>query len=81
MIPIRRVFIQWASNMENRIDFVTIAAAVCIAGYVAITLWYVALYDFGLTREAVRSGATVAAILIGAAVAIDFFGKKSGKAE
>jgi hypothetical protein len=40
-----------------------------------------ALYDFGLSREAVRSGATVAAILIGAAVAIDFFGKKSGKAE
>jgi hypothetical protein len=37
----------------------------------------VALYDFGLSREAVRSGAMVAAILIGAAVAIDFFGKKS----
>jgi hypothetical protein len=67
--------------MENRIDFVTIAAVVCIAGYVAITLCYVALYDFGLSREAVRSGATVAAILIGAAVAIDFVGKKSGKAE
>ena len=50
--------------MENRIDFVTIAAAVCIAGYVAITLWYITLYDFGLSREAVRSGATFSAILI-----------------
>ena len=66
-------------NMENRIDCVTIAAAVCIAGYVAITLGYVALYDFGLSREAVRSGATIAAILIGAAVAIEFFG--TGKAK
>jgi hypothetical protein len=61
--------------MENRIDCVTIAAAVCIA----ITLGYVALYDFGLSREAVRSGATIAAILIGAAVAIEFFG--TGKAK
>jgi hypothetical protein len=67
--------------MENRIDLVTIAAAVCIAGYVAITLWYVALYDLELSREAVRSGATIAAMLIGAVVAIDFFGKKSGKAK
>ena len=71
----RRGRITW----KNRIDCVTIAAAVCIAGYVAITLGYVALYDFGLSREAVRSGATIAAILIGAAVAIEFFG--TGKAK
>jgi hypothetical protein len=37
------------------------------------------LDDFGLSREAVRSGATIAAILIGAAVAIEFFG--TGKAK
>jgi len=42
--------------MENRIDCVTIAAAVCIAGYVAITLGYAALYDFGLSREAFAAG-------------------------
>ena len=69
------------SVMDNRIDFVTIANAVCVAGYAALALWYVMLFDFGLSREAVRSGATVAAILIAALVAIDFFGGKSGKAK
>jgi hypothetical protein len=67
--------------MESKFDIVTIASAVCVAGYVAITLEYVALYDFGLSREAVRSAAMIAAILIAALVAIEFFGKRFGKAK
>jgi predicted phosphoribosyltransferase len=39
----------------------------------------VALFDIGLTREGVRIGATVAAILLGAVLAIDFLVRKLGK--
>ena len=63
-------------TQAQRLD--DIANAICVAGYVAITLEHVALYDFGLSREAVRSGTAVAVILKGAVVAIEFFGKKSG---
>jgi hypothetical protein len=67
--------------MENRFDIVTIASAVCVAGYVAIMLTYVALCDLGFTREQVCSGAMMAAILIAALVAVDFLGKKLRKAK
>jgi hypothetical protein len=65
--------------MDDRTDLVTIATAVSLAGYAAIALWYVALFDIGFTREGVRIGATVAAILLGAVVAIDFLVRKPGK--
>ena len=67
--------------MEKRFDIMTIAHAICVAGYVAITLGYVALYDLGLSCEEVRSGAMIAAILIAAMVAVDFLGKKLGNAK
>jgi hypothetical protein len=64
--------------MENKFDIVTIASAVCVAGYVAMALRYVALYDLGLSRQEVRSGAVLVAIAMAAMVAIDFFGSKLG---
>jgi hypothetical protein len=67
--------------MESRFDIVTIASAVCVAGYVAIMLLHVALYDLGLSGEAVRSVAMIAAIPMAALVAVDFFGRKAGKAK
>lgn len=67
--------------MESRFDMVTTANAVSVAAYVAITLGYVALYDLGLSREAVRSGAMIAAIFIAAMLTVDFFGKKLRKAK
>jgi hypothetical protein len=67
--------------MEHRFDIVTISSAVCVAGYVAIMLGHVALSDLGFSREEVRSGAMIAAILIAALVAVDFFGKNPGKAK
>src|SRR5229473_3646477 len=71
---------QWREYpMFDRTDLVTIATAVSLAGYAAMALWYVALFDIGLTREGVRIGATVAAILLGAVVAIDFLVSKLGK--
>ena len=59
----------------------TIASALGIAGYAASALDYVALYEFGFTREAVRNGAVIVAILIGALIAIEVFGGKLGKAK
>jgi hypothetical protein len=46
--------------MESKFDLVTIASAVVVAGYVAIILGCVALYDFGLSPEVVRSTAMLA---------------------
>jgi hypothetical protein len=67
--------------MENRFDITTIASAVCVAGYVAILLGHVALFDVGFSLEQVRSGAMIAAVLIAALVAVDFFGSKHRKAK
>lgn len=68
-------------EMDRRFDIVTIANALCVAMYLAITLGYVARHDFGFSRLEIRDGATIVAILIAALLAIDFFGKKLGKAE
>jgi formate-dependent nitrite reductase membrane component NrfD len=65
--------------MYDRTDLVTIATAVWLAGYAAMALWYVALFDIGLTREGVRIGATVAAILLGVVLALDFLVRKLAK--
>ncbi len=65
--------------MEDRFGIVTIANAVCVAGYVAIALRYVAFYDFGLSGEEIRRGATIVAIVIAALVVLDF-GRNPGKA-
>jgi hypothetical protein len=66
-------------EMESRFDIVTMASAVCVAGYVAIALRYVALYDLGLSGQQIRSGAVITAIAMAAMVAIDFVGSKLGK--
>jgi hypothetical protein len=65
-------------KMERRFDIVTIASAVCVAGYAAMALRYVALYDLGLSSQEVRSGAMIVAVAMAAMVAIDFFGRKLG---
>jgi hypothetical protein len=62
--------------MESKFDLLTITSAVFVAGYVAIVLGCVALYDFGLSRELVSSAAMIAAILIAALVALDLFKKR-----
>ena len=54
-----------------------IIRAFLLAGFVAYVL-HVALDDSGLPGDAVVTVATVAAIVLGALVAIEFFGKKLG---
>jgi hypothetical protein len=66
----------WVREMESRFDIATIASAVCVAGYAAIMLRYVLLFDFRFSSEQVRSGAMIAAIIMAALVAVDFFGQK-----
>src|SRR5579859_2507001 len=65
-----------AGKMKNRIDFVTIATATCVAAYVAIMLDHVANVDFGFSEQQIRSTAVVIAIVMAMLMAIDFLGKK-----
>jgi 4-hydroxy-3-methylbut-2-en-1-yl diphosphate synthase IspG/GcpE len=67
--------------MESKFDIVTTASAVGVAAYVAIATGYVARYHLGLSLHGVRSGAVAIAVVIGALLVIDFFGKKLGKAK
>jgi len=67
--------------MENKFDIVTAACAVCVAGYVAIVVGYVACFDLGFSLPEIRSTAVVVAVVLAVLIAIDFFGKKLGKAK
>ena len=69
-----------AGQMNNRIDFVTIVTALCVAGYVAVMLDYVADVDFGFSSAQIRNTAVIAAIVMAMLMAIDFLGKRLGKA-
>ena len=66
--------------MKNRIDFVTIVTALCVAGYVAVTLDYIADVDFGFSGAQIRTTAVIAAIVLAMLMAIDFLGKRLSKA-
>jgi hypothetical protein len=54
-----------------------IIRAILSAGFVAYGLRGI-LDDIGLSNDAVESGATVAAVILAALVAIEFFDKKLG---
>jgi len=63
-------------KMQSRFDIVTIGCAVFVAGYAAVALRYVALYDLGFSGQQVRSGAMIVAVLMAAMVAIDLLDSK-----
>ena len=65
--------------MKHRIDFVTIVTALCVAGYVAVMLDYVADVDFRFSCAQIRTAAVIAAIVLAMLMAIDFLGKRLGK--
>jgi hypothetical protein len=67
--------------MENKLDGVTVASAVGVAAYAAIAVGYVAQNGLGFSLEEIRGTALVIAVLVAALIAIDFFGKKLGKAK
>jgi uncharacterized protein YqgC (DUF456 family) len=66
--------------MESKFDMVTTASAVGVAAYVAITIGCVA-HDLGFSLPEIRGTAVVVAVVTAALIAIDFFGKKLGKAK
>jgi hypothetical protein len=51
----------------------------CTAGAVALSLAYIAHYDFGLSRQEIRTPAVVAAAVIAVLVAVELFGAKLRK--
>jgi hypothetical protein len=67
--------------MKNRIDYITVVTAVCVAGYVAIMLDYVCDVDLGFSGQQIRNAAMITAIVMAVLMAIDFLGKKLGKAD
>ena len=53
--------------------------AMSAAATTAFTLAYIAHYDFGLSRQEIRTPAVVGAVVIAVLVAVEFFGKKLAK--
>jgi hypothetical protein len=53
--------------------------SVVAAAVTALSLAYIAHYDFGLSRQEIRTPAVVGAVVIAALVTLEFFGKKLAK--
>jgi drug/metabolite transporter (DMT)-like permease len=68
------------SVMKIKFDLATAISAVCVAAYAAIALACTAYY-FGLSPQEIRSVAGSIAVIVAVLIAIDFFGKKLGKAK
>lgn len=65
--------------MRNRFDFVTLVTAICVAGYVAILIEYVANAGLGYSAAQIRNTAVITAIVMAILMAINFLGKRLGK--
>jgi Na+/melibiose symporter-like transporter len=66
--------------MGKAVDSVMVfLMSVITAAFTALSLAYIAHYNFGLSRQEIRTPALVAAAVIAALVAVEFFGKKLRK--
>jgi hypothetical protein len=66
--------------MQATIDRVLVVVmSVGAAVMAAVTVGYVAHYDFGLSRQEIRTSALVGAIVIVALLAVEHFGEKLRK--
>jgi hypothetical protein len=66
--------------METTVDRVlAYVMAAFTASAAALSLAYIAYYDFGLSRQEIRTAAVVGAAVIAVLVAVEFFGKKLRK--
>jgi hypothetical protein len=62
--------------MQATIDRVLVVVmSVGAAVMAAVTMGYVAHYDFGLSRQEIRTSALLGAIVIGALLAVEHFGE------
>jgi hypothetical protein len=67
--------------MENRFDFITGVDAVCVAGYAAVMLDYVAHDDLGFSSAQIGPGAVIAALLLAVPLAMDLLSARANKAK
>ncbi|MCC8936428.1 hypothetical protein [Bradyrhizobium ivorense] len=58
--------------MDSKIDFASIIVAVCVAGYAAIMLAYVAQNDLGLSAVQTRHLSMITALVLALPLALDF---------
>jgi hypothetical protein len=66
--------------MEKAVDrVIRIVMSGVGATAVALSLGYIAHYDFGFSREEIRTPALIGATVIATLVAVEFFGKKLRK--
>jgi hypothetical protein len=66
--------------MEKTLDRVIgIMMAATTATAVSLSLAYIAHYDFGFSRQEIRTPALVAAAVIAMLMAVEFFGKRLRK--
>jgi hypothetical protein len=66
--------------METTVDrVVTYLVVAGTATTAALSLAYIAHYNFGFSREEIRIPAVVAAVVIAVLVAVEFFGKELRK--
>jgi hypothetical protein len=61
----------------NRV--LSLMMSVIAAAFTALSLAYIAHYDFGLSREEIRTPAAGAAAVIAMLMAVEFFGKRLRK--
>ncbi len=67
--------------MKSKLDAITTVSAVGLAAYVAVGIGYVARYSLGFSPYQICGTALIAAVLMAALIALEFFGEKIGKAE
>lgn len=74
LYPLRKITV---SVMKSRVDLETIVVAVCVAGYAALLLGYVAHEDLGFSSAQIRHLAMISADLLAMPVTLDFLRAKS----
>jgi hypothetical protein len=62
--------------MTDRRDPVVIAMAVCVAGYIALAIDYVAHQGLGFSSAHIGAAATGTAVIVASVLAVDHFGRK-----
>jgi hypothetical protein len=65
------------SVMKSRVDLETVVVAVCVAGYAALLLGYVAHENLGFSAVQIRHMAMISADLLAMPVTLDFLRPKS----
>ena len=66
--------------MGKAVDSVMVfLMSVITAAFTALSLAYIAHYNFGLSRQEIRTSALAAAAIIAMLMAVEFFGKKLRK--